>query len=186
MTKRLLIACLLLTSLLLSCTSQVTPTATPAPTSAPTEAPTQAIAPTEPPTTAPTAVQETQASSDTPTAAPTAAPTESPTPAATATPAASPTPATAYMTFQDFQIVPGTLSIKAGAKVVFLIKAGFGSFHQPYSSLPNSTDVSGLFEAPPLLGDGSSYSFTFTQVGTYTVRCGYHPNEMVATIEVTP
>jgi plastocyanin len=90
------------------------------------------------------------------------------------------------MTFQDFAIVPGSLTIPVGTKVTFLIKGGFGSFHQPYSSFPGNTDLSGLFEAPGLLSDGSSYSFTFTQAGTYTVRCGYHPTEMVATIVVTP
>jgi len=184
MTKHLLMTCLVLALLLASCSLFSTPSPTPTPTSAPTQAPTATAAPTA--TQAPTAAQETQAATDTPTAGTTAAPTETPTPAATDTPAVSPTPATAFMTYQDFQIVPRTLTIKAGTTVVFFIKGGFGSFHQPYSSFPNSTDLSGLFEAPPLLGDGASYSYTFTQAGTYTVRCGYHPNDMVATIVVTP
>lgn len=184
MTNQSLITGLVLAALLTSCSLFATPDPTPTPTSTPTEAPTAAAAPSA--TQVPTAAQETQAASDTPTAVPTAAPTNSPTPAATDTPAVSPTPATAFMTYQDFEIVPRTLNIKAGTKVVFFIKGGFGSFHQPYSSFPNSTDLSGLFEAPPLLGDGASYSYTFAQSGTYTVRCGYHPNDMVATIVVTP
>jgi plastocyanin len=107
-------------------------------------------------------------------------------PAATDTPAVSPTLTVAYMTFQDFEIVPKSLTITAGTKVVFLIKAGLLTYHQPYSSFPDNTNESGLFSAPPNLGDGTSYAVTLTQPGTITVRCGYHANDMVATITVTP
>lgn len=89
------------------------------------------------------------------------------------------------MLFEDFKITPSKLTISVGTTVVFNIKGGFLSFHQPYSSFPNNTNLSGLFEAPPNLGAGTSYQFTFRQAGVITVRCGYH-TEMVATIEVTP
>ncbi|MEK9163136.1 MAG: hypothetical protein AAB261_07510 [Chloroflexota bacterium] len=121
---------------------------------------------------------------------PTAAPTQAQ-PVATLAPTqppASPTaavPKIASMLFEDFKITPSKLTISVGTTVVFNIKGGFLSFHQPYSSFPNNTNLSGLFEAPPNLGAGTSYQFTFRQAGVITVRCGYH-TEMVATIEVTP
>lgn len=143
--------------------------ATPAPqsTSAPAPTPAQPAA--------------TQAGATTlPTLAPTLVPTQPP---------ASPTaaaPKIASMLFEDFKITPSKLTISVGTTVVFNIKGGFLSFHQPYSSFPNNTDISGLFESPSNLGNGTTYQFTFKQAGVITVRCGYHPTEMVATIEVTP
>lgn len=149
--------------------------ALPPPTVQPTTVPPPA---TEPPTAAPTDIP--------PTAAPTV-PGSSPAPteAATATAAASPTPGIAYMTFQDFAIVPSQITIKAGTKIVFLIKSASGTCHEPYSSFPNNADLSGLFDSGALR-DGASYAYTFAQAGTYTVRCGCHPDIMVSTVEVTP
>ena len=89
------------------------------------------------------------------------------------------------MLFEDFKITPSKLTISVGTTVVFNIKGGFLSFTNLISSFPNNTNLSGLFEAPPNLGAGTSYQFTFRQAGVITVRCGYH-TEMVATIEVTP
>ncbi len=108
-----------------------------------------------------------------------------PTEAATATAAASPTPGIAYMTFQDFAILPSQITIKAGTKIVFLIKSASGTCHEPYSSFPDNTNLSGLFDSGALR-DGASYAYTFAQAGTYTVRCGCHPDIMVSTVEVTP
>ncbi|MEK7278551.1 MAG: hypothetical protein AAB427_14460 [Chloroflexota bacterium] len=105
--------------------------------------------------------------------------------AATATAAASPTPGIAYMTFQDFAILPSQITITPGTKIVFLIKSASGTFHEPYSSFPNNFNLSGLFDSGALR-DGDSYAYTFAQAGTYTVRCGYHPDIMVSTVEVTP
>lgn len=155
-------------------------TPAPQPTSAP--APTQPPAqPTSvPPTTAP---QPTAASTQAQPAATQAAATIVPTLAPTRPPA-SPTaaqPQVASMVFEDFKITPSKITIKVGTTVVFQIR---GSKHQPYSSFPNNTNLSGLFEAPANLGNGTSYQFTFRQAGVITVRCGYH-TEMVATIEVT-
>jgi len=154
-------------------TSAVLPTQPPAqPTSAP---PTQAPQPTAAPTQAQPAATQTGA-----TVAPTIAPTLAPT-----RPPASPTvaaPKIASMVYEDFKITPSKLTISVGTTVVFQIRNGK---HQPYSSFPNNTNLSGLFESPPNLGAGTSYQFTFRQAGVITVRCGYH-TEMVATIEVTP
>ncbi|MBI2975432.1 MAG: hypothetical protein HYY33_00610 [Chloroflexi bacterium] len=126
------------------------------------------------------------------TAAPATAVVETPYEVATAAPTvaspttAPPTASVVYMTLQDFVIVPDTLTVPVGAKVIFLIKSAPGGFHQPYSSFPDNFNESGLFSAPSGLGDGTSYAYTFTTAGTYTVRCGYHPAAMVATITVTP
>ncbi len=154
-------------------TSAPAPTQPPAqPTSAP---PTQAPQPTAAPTQAQPAATQTGA-----TVAPTIAPTLAPT-----RPPASPTvaaPKIASMVYEDFKITPNKITISVGTTVVFQIRNGK---HQPYSSFPNNTNLSGLFEAPPNLGAGTSYQFTFRQAGVITVRCGYH-TEMVATIEVTP
>ncbi len=167
-----------------------------APTTVPTLPPPTATTPPKPTDTPPPAATNAVASAPTPTldnyeggsatpgalatTAPTATEAPSPTPAATST------PATVFITFQDFEIVPGQTTIKAGDEIMFLIKAGLFGKHQPYSSFPDNTNLSGLFEAPNNLGDGTSYSFTFTTPGTYTIRCGFHPNDMVGTVEVTP
>jgi plastocyanin len=183
------------TLLLVSCGAPVTPEAPtqPPPTVAPTLAPSATLPPTVAATEDPTATAATSGTESAVTEAATTAATEAPTavpdtatPAPTDVPAASPTPAVAYMTFQDFEIIPKSLTVTAGTKIVFLIKAGLLTFHQPYSSFPDNTDESGLFSAPPNMGDGTSYSVVLTQVGTITVRCGYHANDMVATITVTP
>lgn len=190
--KRSLILLVIATLVLVSCGAPATeaPTATTAPTAVPTIAPTATSAPTEAPTEVPaTAAPTVEGATAAPTTAATDTATAVPdtaTPAPTDTPAVSPTPAVAYMTFQDFEIVPNSLTIKAGTKVVFLIKAGLLTYHQPYSSFPDNDNESGLFSAPPNLGDGTSYAVTLTQVGTITVRCGYHSKDMVATITVTP
>jgi len=181
------------TLLLVSCGAPATTEAPtqPPPSVAPTVAPSATVPPTVAATEVPSATAATsgtavtEAATTAATEAPTAVP-DTATPAPTDVPAASPTPAVAYMTFQDFEIIPKSLTITAGTKVVFLIKAGLLTYHQPYSSFPDNTDESGLFSAPPNMGDGTSYSVVLTQPGTITVRCGYHANDMVATITVTP
>jgi len=89
------------------------------------------------------------------------------------------------MTFQDFAIVPNQITITAGTKVVFSIKSASGTCHEPYSSFPGNSNLSGLFDAGALR-DGASYAYTFAQAGNYTVRCGCHPDIMISTVEVTP
>jgi plastocyanin len=95
------------------------------------------------------------------------------------------TPATgiAYMTYQDFEIVPAKIRIKVGTKIVFQVKSDSGDCHEPYSSYPDRTDISGLFDSGALR-NGASFSYTFKKPGTITVRCGCHPEMMVATVEV--
>ncbi len=181
-----LIAFALAAFLLLTACGTPTP---PPPTVTPTLPP-PAAATTQPPTAAvllptntvvrPTAVVET------PYEVAATAPAVASTATMPPTPKQAPTASVAYMTLQDFVIVPNALTIPVGAKVIFLIKSAPGGFHQPYSSFPDNINESGLFSAPSGLGDGTAYAYTFTKAGTYTVRCGYHPAEMVATITVTP
>jgi plastocyanin len=161
----------------------------PLPTLAPTaDPPTATVAqPTDTPPPAHTrqlTATQADATSPTPHATTTGAVTDTPEPTvtetATATPAATQTPAIAYITYQDFQIVPAQTTIRVGSTVVFLIKAGLFTFHQPYNfTAPNA------FEAPSGLGDGASFTYTFQQPGAVTLLCGYHA-DMRATLIVEP
>ena len=108
-----------------------------------------------------------------------------PEPSATLLPTETLPPATdaPAMTFRDFEISPSKITIKAGTKVVFTVESASGNCHEPYSSYPDRTDPSGLFDSGAL-SSGASYAYTFRQVGTFTIRCGCHPDMMVATVEV--
>jgi plastocyanin len=148
-------------------------------------APQATVEPTQPPLTAThtyTAEPATQASIPTSTNTATTTPTEAPTEPPTSTPTQAPTatPGTVFVTYQDFEIVPSQITIPVGTTVVFLIKGGFLSFHQPYNFDPPN-----VFESPSGLGDGATWSYIFNEPGTVTIRCGYH-SEMVATVVVTP
>lgn len=149
----------------------------PQPTDAPALAPPAAGA-----THTYTAEPATQVSAPTATEAATGAPAEAPTEPPTLAPALAPTatPGTVFITYQDFEIVPSQVTIPVGTTVVFLIRGGFLSFHQPYNFDPPN-----VFESPSGLGDGATWSYIFAESGTVTIRCGYH-SEMVATITVTP
>jgi plastocyanin len=95
--------------------------------------------------------------------------------------AVTPTAATVFITYQDFVIVPAQQTIKVGTRVTFLIRSASGSFHQPFNFTPPNT-----FEAPPELGDGTSFSFTFNEAGTITILCGYHEADMRASLTIEP
>jgi plastocyanin len=160
---RLIIATTLgLAAVLIGCTSAVAP-ATTAPPSQPT------TAPTDPPATA-TYTLTPIPPTDAPSATATEAPTETPTTA----------PTDAFITYQDFEIVPAETTLSVGARVIFQIKGAPGNFHQPYNF-----DAPNTFEAPPNLGDGATFAYTFSTAGRVTIRCGYHP-DMIATVVVTP
>ncbi len=152
--------------------SPAIPTLAPQPTVEPTQAPPSATPALETQPSAPTA---TEAATSAPTESPTQAPTEPPTLVPTLVPTA--TPGTIFITYQDFEIVPGQVTISIGATVVFLIK---GHLHQPYNFDPPDT-----FESPAGLSDSTSWAYTFNEPGTVTIRCGYH-SKMVATVIVTP
>lgn len=130
------------------------------------------------PVPAPSATEAVAVPTDTPAPADTSVPTETQ-PPATETPASG----TVNVTYQDFEIIPSNIRIKVGTKVTFLIKSDSGDCHEPYSSYPDRTDISGLFDSGALR-NGASFSYTFRKAGTITIRCGCHPEMMVATVEV--
>ena len=98
------------------------------------------------------------------------------TPAPTATPAATAAPA--FITYGDFTVNPASTTIRAGTQVTFLIR---DSIHQPYAGAAAPF----IFEAPPGLEPGSSWSYSFNQAGTFTLLCGYH-STMNGTLVVQP
>jgi plastocyanin len=73
----------------------------------------------------------------------------------------------------DFSYQPGTLTIEAGSKVTF---TNLDPVKHTVTAKDNSFD-SGL------LGQGETFSMTFTKPGTYQIYCIPHPY-MILTIEV--
>lgn len=120
-----------------------------------------------------------------PTAAPPTATVEAgqptPTTGPTNTPAPAPTAGPVIVVFRNFVIVPDTLTIKAGTQIIFTIE---GSQHEPYLSFANNTDIAGFDSGP--LSPGAQFPMTFSNPGTFTIRCGFHPNKMVMTLTVEP
>ncbi|MEP7359818.1 MAG: hypothetical protein ABI847_21385, partial [Anaerolineales bacterium] len=99
-----------------------------------------AIPPTQ--TSEPTTTQEPGA-----TPRPTEQPTATPQPTAT-TPAVAATPKPVFITYRNFEIVPGTTTIKVGTTVTFLIE---GTLHEPYAGSAEPF----IFDSGPNLGPGS-------------------------------
>jgi hypothetical protein len=104
------------------------------------------------------------------------------TPAPTNTPEAPPTPGPVIVVFRNFEIVPAELTIKAGTTVIFQIQ---DSQHEVYESFPGSIDIAGTFDSGPL-SPGETFTLTFNNPRTLTIRCGFHPNAMVMTLNVAP
>lgn len=175
--KLTIVALIGIAALIVSCSAPVAPTGTTAPT-----VPVSTLAPTKPPVNPPT-LAPTSAPVATNTAQPpTAAPTDTQVPTAEPSPtiAVKPTAEIVYMTYKDFEIVPADITIKAGTKVVFLIKSDSKAPHQPYTF-----DAKDPFESPAGLGDGTSFAHTFNAAGIIAIHCGYHEN-MSAVVNVVP
>jgi plastocyanin/uncharacterized membrane protein YozB (DUF420 family) len=141
------------------------------PTSAPSPTPVPTTTPEPTATASPTPVPPTPTETGAPTATPTDTPTAGP----------SPTPEPVFITYRgsgaNSVIVPSSTTITVGTRVVFVIR---DTLHQPYNFTPPN-----VFEAPANLGDGATVTFTFNEVGTVTLLCGYHAN-MQATLVVNP
>ena len=84
---------------------------------------------------------------------------------------------TVIVTYQDFEIVPPQLTIKAGTLATFVVKDGT---HQPYTS-----DPAPAFDSGAPLSAGATYQFTFENPGTFTLSCRLH-DQMKATLIVVP
>jgi plastocyanin len=106
----------------------------------------------------------------TPTLTATPDPTNTPAPTGTATPV--------NIVYRNFAVEPSPITIQAGTRVDFLIR---DSVHQPYAGQA----APWVFEAPANLEPGASWSYTFSQPGTFTILCGFHPN-MSGTVIVQP
>ncbi len=74
---------------------------------------------------------------------------------------------------EDFAFGPGTLTVKVGTTVTWTNKDDIGH---------TATSDNGVFDSG-MLQKGQSYSFTFSQAGTYGYFCKPHPY-MVGTIVV--
>ena len=103
----------------------------------------------------------------------TAAPTNTPTPAPTSTPTTAPVSTGNSVTIANFAFSPQTLMVKVGTKVTWTNKD---------KVTHTVTADKGAFSSGPL-APGNSFSFTFTQAGTYSYHCSIHPF-MMATIVV--
>ncbi len=118
----------------------------------------------------------------TPTATPLATPTPTQTPRPTATPeaslAATPTPGSlaASVEIMDFEFAPDSLAVTVGTTVTW-INMG--------SAAHTVTSETGEPLNSELLSNGQSWSYTFTEPGTYTYHCRIH-RMMTGTITVTP
>lgn len=82
------------------------------------------------------------------------------------------------ITYQDYEIIPASLSIVAGTPIQFVMASDNTAVHQPYSD-----SASNPFEAPAELKSGETFEFTFTEPGTVTLLCTVHL-EMRATLTV--
>ncbi|HET8564725.1 MAG TPA: plastocyanin/azurin family copper-binding protein [Candidatus Binatia bacterium] len=73
------------------------------------------------------------------------------------------------VTIQTFQFKPPKLDVKAGTKVTWINEDDIR--HTVTSGSPEKKDA--RFDAP-LAGKGTSFSFTFSQPGTYSYFCDRH------------
>lgn len=105
-----------------------------------------------------------------------AADTPSSTPTATAVP---PSAGSAAVALQDIAFVPSTLTVLRGTTVTWLNNDPFS--HTVSSGVPGTLGT--LFRSSPL-GQGQSFSFTFTNPGTFTYFCEIHGVAMTGTINV--
>ncbi len=83
-------------------------------------------------------------------------------------------PATPEVEIKGFAFSPGTLTIKVGTTV---------KWTNQDSVAHTVTSDTGLFDSGDLAA-GDTFSFTFTQAGTFAYHCTMHPS-MTATIIVT-
>jgi plastocyanin len=93
--------------------------------------------------------------------------------------AAGQTPSDFKVAVKLFQFQPAQLTIKAGTTVTWTNEDDIG--HTLTSGTPDGKD--GRFDMR-LGGKGASFSFTFTQPGTYTYFCNRHQS-MQGQINVT-
>ncbi|HSX29243.1 MAG TPA: cupredoxin family copper-binding protein [Candidatus Saccharimonadales bacterium] len=79
---------------------------------------------------------------------------------------------------QDFAFSPATLTVKKGTTVTWTNKDSASH------TVTSDDDATGEKLDSKVLGNGDSYSMTFTATGTYGYHCALHPN-MTAKVIVT-
>ena len=145
-----------------------TPTPVPATGRPPTVAPV--------PTPAPTPTLE-------PTPSPTPPPTPTPTPTATPTPEPTPTPVpepkAVSADIRNFKHVD--LTIEVGTKVTWTQRDSVN--HTTTSGVPDAQTAGDVWDSDSLR-QGDTFSQTFTEIGTFSYFCRFHPSIMRATVRV--
>jgi manganese oxidase len=86
----------------------------------------------------------------------------------------APAPSPAVVVIKDFAFTPSTLTVPVGSSVTWQNK---DSVAHTATSNDKSFDSGNL-------GNGKSFTYTFTKPGTYDYICSYHPS-MTATVVVT-
>jgi plastocyanin len=103
---------------------------------------------------------------------------QSPSPTTTAkptqAPSATPDPTSVSINISNFAFSPANITIKKGTKITWTNQDG--------ASHTVTGDNGG--PASGSLSNGSSYSFTFNQAGTFSYHCAIHPS-MTASVTVT-
>lgn len=84
--------------------------------------------------------------------------------------------ATNQVTIQNFAFSPADIKVKKGTKVTWTNNDSTGH------TVTESDGQNG--PASQILGNGQTYSFTFSQVGTYHYHCTIH-SEMTGSVTVT-
>jgi plastocyanin len=100
---------------------------------------------------------------------------------------------TTKVTIQDFSYAPAAVTIKVGSTVQWTNKGPSAHTTVSDAGVWNSGVLTSPGGNDPYGGGGSaggSFSFTFTQAGTYTYHCSLHPPSsfpgFTGTVTVTP
>ena len=161
-------------------TSAPSATATPTqpPLATPTATPTLRPPATPTPTPSPT---PTQAPGETPrpTSTPTPTPTATPTPTRIPTPTATAEPQIVASDIENFDLQD--ITVPVGTTVDWTNRDGV--LHTTTSGTPSN--LTGVWDSPSLSQE-DSFSFTFTEEGTFQYFCRFHPSIMQAVITVGP
>jgi plastocyanin len=79
----------------------------------------------------------------------------------------------ATVVIQNFAFTPQTLTVKVGAKVTWTNADSTAHTVTSANGMSTSAAATGLFDSGTI-GQGGSFSFTFTKAGTYFYECTIH------------
>jgi plastocyanin len=86
---------------------------------------------------------------------------------------ASPAAGGTAVTIENFAFTPSTLAVKAGTTVTWTNKDGAPHTVTATDGMSTDANTTGLFDSGSL-GQGQTFSFTFTKAGTYFYECTIH------------